>query len=152
MNRSKRSASHESRKPVVFGGGDLQRFYASDFPGSYTLLIRLSRPARIRIGARGFQQFEAGLYAYTGSAMGGVWGRVRRHLAHRKTLRWHIDYLLNHRAASVAGIVVAPSGKRHECEVNRLLHRMSGGNITPARFGASDCRAGCPSHLVYLGR
>jgi Uri superfamily endonuclease len=94
----------------------------------------------ISIGSRPSTCFPAGYYAYVGSALGGLEGRVRRHLRSGKKLHWHIDYLL--REAAIAGIVVAENVQRCECDIARALER----HLECVHgFGASDCR--CPSHL-----
>jgi len=128
----------------------LRRSVTRDAPGSYTLLVALSRCIRVRVGALGSIRFQPGLYAYTGSAMGGVWARVARHLRRRKRKHWHIDYLLARREATIVGVVLAPSAARRECRVNARLLNRPGSEVTAPRFGASDCR--CASHLVFLGR
>lgn len=112
---------------------------------TYQLAIRLARPARIRVGRLGVFDFPAGLYRYTGSARRGLEARIARHLRRDKRLRWHIDYLLADAAATITGVT------RHacaECELNRL----TAGSVAVPGFGASDCRAGCGSHLKYQGR
>lgn len=61
--------------------------------GTYLLAVRLDSPRTVGVGALGDIRFDAGVYIYVGSAMGGLDQRVGRHLSGRKTLRWHIDYL-----------------------------------------------------------
>ena len=113
---------------------------------SYQLLIELARPARVRVGALGTFDFPAGRYVYTGSARRGLEARIARHLAPAaaKRLRWHIDWLLAHPAAR---IVRVRRSRLPECALNRR----AGGAVVAPGFGASDCRAGCGSHLRYLG-
>lgn len=113
--------------------------------GIYTLIVHMAHPRRIGVGALGSIRFDAGYYAYTGSAWGsGGLKRLLRHLsvAQKKTRRWHIDYLLAH--ASVAGYVVSFVPSSGECEVASMLSRI----LEPIRgFGCSDCS--CISHLHY---
>lgn len=85
-----------------------------------------------------------GWYVYTGSAKRHLEARVRRHLRREKTRRWHIDWLLGRREARVVHVRLSTLG---ECELNAA----TGGQILIPGFGASDCRAGCASHLRYLG-
>ena len=59
-------------------------------------------------------------------------------------MRWHIDYLLNAPGAEVTEVV-----RSHEAEC--ALNGAGEGRIMVTGFGASDCRAGCGSHLKYLG-
>ena len=109
---------------------------------TYQLLIRVPESRQIRIGQLGIFDFPAGSYVYTGSAKRHPEARIARHLARSKRLRWHIDYLL---AASGVEVVEVLRFDVAECEINRL----TAGRIVVARFGASDCRAGCGSHLKY---
>jgi Uri superfamily endonuclease len=111
---------------------------------TYQLEIDLAAPVRVAVGRLGVFDFPAGSYIYTGSARRNPEARVARHLRREKKLHWHIDYLLAAPGARVTGVV------RHagaECAVNRLV---AGARVAPG-FGASDCRAGCGSHLKYLG-
>lgn len=114
--------------------------------GTYTLLIALSTAARIAVGALGEWSFEAGAYAYTGSAFGpGGFSRIDRHreLARgdREVRHWHVDHLLSHPATSIEG-VVRTEGIDRECAIARALP-----DAGIPGFGASDCD--CASHLAY---
>jgi len=118
----------------------------SDERGTYTLVVELAEAATIELGALGERAFDAGWYAYTGSAFGpGGFARVDRHrevaAGERDVRHWHIDYLLGHPATSVEW-VVRTAGEDIECAVSQ---RLDGERV--AAFGASDCD--CPSHLVY---
>lgn len=110
---------------------------------SYQLDIILVEPARLSIGKLGIYDFPAGHYVYTGSAKCNIEARIARHLRQDKKLRWHIDYLLASPYASVTKVTRFVQG---ECEFNQN----TAGKILIAGFGASDCRAGCGSHLKYL--
>jgi Uri superfamily endonuclease len=112
--------------------------------GTYTLIMKLDRQLRLKVGALGEVFFDEGYYAYTGSALGNAgFARVRRHKevasGRNKTRQWHIDYLLPH--VEIVEIVTSP---RPECTVaagiDKRLARITG-------FGCSDCR--CLSHLHY---
>lgn len=116
---------------------------ATCMPIAYQLVIEVTRPVRITVGSLGLCAFPAGRYVYTGSAMRNPEARIARHLARAKTLRWHIDYLLN---APGVRIVDVLRFEEPECAVNRG----TAGEIVVPRFGASDCRAGCGSHLKRL--
>lgn len=114
--------------------------------GTYTLVIALSEPATIEVGAVGVYDFDAGWYAYTGSALGtGGFSRVDRHrtlaIGEREVRHWHVDYLLCHELSRIES-VVKTSGADAECEVATLID----GDSIPA-FGASDCD--CTSHLTF---
>ncbi len=112
---------------------------------TYQLYINVKRNISVQIGRLGMFEFPAGLYVYTGSARRGMDNRLARHRSKEKKLRWHIDYLLNHPAASIIKIVkfVEP-----ECEINSKTD----GRILVPGFGAGDCRANCGSHLKYIDK
>jgi len=114
--------------------------------GTYTLLVELDGPAAIEVGALGEISFDAGWYAYVGSALGpGGFSRVERHrelaAGERATRHWHIDYLLGHPGAALPAVHQTP-GVDGECRVARAL---DGERVSD--FGCSDCD--CESHLVY---
>lgn len=119
---------------------------ASHIPGIYHLILHLDQQATIRVGRLGRFTFPPGCYIYTGSAMGGLEARVARHLRQRKTLRWHIDYLL--RKARVVQVVAIPTRERIECARNHAVLSLPGASVIAPRFGASDCR--CAAHLAYF--
>ena len=112
-------------------------------PCTYQLHIHLRQTVEIRIGALGLHRFPAGDYIYTGSARRNIEARVRRHCRQEKRVRWHIDYLLHHPAASVVKTTLS---SRAECRLNQS----TAGEILVPGFGASDCRQGCGSHLKYI--
>ena len=99
---------------------------------------------RLTIGRLGAFRFPAGRYVYTGSARRNLEARIARHRRRDKKLRWHIDYLL---AAPGVRVLSVRRSRRDECALNRS----TSGSIPVPGFGASDCRAGCGSHLKYLG-
>ncbi|WP_459193098.1 GIY-YIG nuclease family protein [Halosimplex sp. J119] len=126
--------------------------------GTYTLVLELGAPATIEVGALGAREFDAGWYAYTGSAFGpGGFTRVERHrelcAGERDARHWHVDYLLGHPDVTVEAVGRTPD-EDVECEVSRTLAgEQSGGDGDDAEarervpaFGASDCD--CDSHLV----
>ncbi|AFD00739.1 hypothetical protein Mtc_1999 [Methanocella conradii HZ254] len=112
--------------------------------GTYTLIMSLKAPRRLKVGALGELYFDEGYYAYTGSALGsGGFARVQRHRAvadgKNRVRQWHIDYLLPY--VEIVEVVTSP---RPECavaaEIDRHLARVP-------RFGCSDCQ--CPTHLHF---
>lgn len=111
---------------------------------SYRLHVDVARPLRLRIGRLGTFDFPAGRYVYTGSARAAMEARIARHMSSAKTLRWHVDYLLVAEGVRVTRVERSPVP---ECALNRSTP----GSIVAPGFGASDCRAGCSSHLLYLG-
>lgn len=132
-----------------------------DWPGRgvYQVWLRVAEPIRVRVGALGRCAFPAGVYVYTGRAARGLATRVLRHVRvcgrcrtrerggeRPPKVRWHIDYLLRHRAVRIERVVLASSAPADECRVNKS----AGGQVAVAGFGASDCRNGCGAHLVLL--
>ena len=119
-----------------------------DQPGTYVLILRLSRPTAITVGRLGRFQFPAGWYAYTGSARGpgGLVARISRHLRSPKSLHWHVDYLraCAHPVAAWYAIGI----QKRECAWARALVRLPGASVPIPHFGASDCR--CPTHLIHF--
>ncbi len=111
---------------------------------TYQLRITLAAPCRITVGRLGTFDFPPGRYTYTGSAKRNLEARIARHLRRDKKLRWHIDYLLAAPPAQVTGV---ERFREAECMVNAG----TGGRVVAPGFGASDCRAGCGSHLKFLG-
>lgn len=123
-----------------------------DDGGCYTLVIVLPKPTSIRVGELGAALFPSGFYLYTGSAMSGLRARIARHLRKSKKRHWHIDYLLGASGARVNEIVTHVSPSREECRHNQRIARLPGAKIILPGFGSSDCRDGCPSHLIYFTR
>jgi len=117
-------------------------------PGCYTLVIELSKARIIRVGKLGETEFQPGTYLYTGSAMAGLRARLLRHLSNKKKLRWHIDYFLNDKEARIKKIVLYPAAPGQECWQNQKIGALRGALSVGRKFGASDCKAGCPSHMI----
>lgn len=117
--------------------------------GSYVLLVDLAEAARVRFGAAGHRDLEAVRYAYVGSARGpGGFARLERHRevarGERDVRHWHVDHLLGHGAASVAGDRRFPPAVG-ECDLAAAVR----GQAVPG-VGCTDCR--CGSHLFRVGR
>ncbi|HZD57644.1 MAG TPA: GIY-YIG nuclease family protein [Anaerolineales bacterium] len=132
-------------------------------PGSYALFLNLPGACHFRVGRSGEFFFPSGDYVYLGSAFGpgGLGARLGRHLRGDGTPRWHIDYL--RKIAQVCGYAyleanqdvddVPNRGTMHgpaklECRWSQALAALPGASIPAPGFGASDCEAGCPAHLV----
>jgi Uri superfamily endonuclease len=114
------------------------------------MIIALSREERIRVGKFGMVSFPAGSYVYTGSAIRGLAARLRRHCRRKKKLHWHIDHLLSVAGARVEEIIIYPPAPGQECRQNQRIARRAGATVILPGFGASDCRAGCTSHLFFF--
>lgn len=110
---------------------------------TYQLHICLDDDITIDVGKLGQFHFPAGHYVYTGSAKRNLEARVQRHLRKEIRLRWHIDYLLAHKAANITSV---DTFSANECRLNQKTN----GDIIVKGFGASDCRKGCGSHLKKI--
>jgi Uri superfamily endonuclease len=115
-------------------------------PGTYILLVELSRNLEIEVGRLGMRRFEAGTHAYVGSAFGpgGLDARLGRYSRGPRKKHWHIDYLLEH--AGMRGALVSTEATRLECAWADWLNQRSAGSVEG--FGSSDCR--CHSHLFLV--
>jgi len=119
--------------------------------GAYALIIRVPRPARVRVGELGLLAFEPGIWVYVGSAMGSgstsLGHRLRRHFSRSKKKHWHIDHLLGS-AARVIDARWIVSDVPLECAAVSQLIESGRFEPGPRGFGASDCRHGCGTHLL----
>lgn len=114
--------------------------------GTYALLLCLDRETNISVGRLGLFSFPAGYYLYFGSALGGLFPRLRRHLDRDKRPRWHIDYL--RRYSQVIEVWYVLSGEHLECAWCQIAAAMPQAQSVIPGFGSSDCR--CRSHLLYF--
>ena len=113
--------------------------------GTYVLVISLGSDLTTEVGALGTLSFPAGVYLYTGSALGGLDQRVSRHIRHEKTVKWHIDRL----TVAADSVIAYESYPDYvpECE----LASMAGDcGMVPSvdGFGCSDCS--CRTHLFRV--
>lgn len=116
-------------------------------PGSYLLIIDCERSTDIEVGALGTRSFEAGVYAYVGSAFGpGGLSRVDRHrriaAGEHDVRHWHVDYLLGADVTTLATVETVVD-RDVECALATALEEA--GCRCVDSFGASDCD--CVSHL-----
>ena len=121
--------------------------------GAYTLLLFLSKEVTVTAGKLGKQTFPRGYYTYTGSALGkgaSLKNRIFRHLKNEKQMFWHIDYLLADENVSVEAVIAAETKENMECTINSYLKTERGAKVLVKRFGASDCKKHCGSHLLYF--
>jgi len=125
-------------------------------PGVYAVELWLEAPRVLSIGQLGQIDFPAGTYLYLGSARGpgGLRGRLARHVLGKGSARphWHIDALRRAAVVSAWAALVLPAGVPApaglECRLARLAQGWPGAVLIAPGFGASDCRSGCPAHLV----
>ena len=114
--------------------------------GSYLLLIFLDTDIFIPVGKLGRFTFNTGYYVYAGSALGGLRGRIGRHLKKGKKVHWHIDYLLQY--SEVVEVWMTISQERLECFLAQTIINLPGASVPVPGFGSSDCR--CRTHLIGL--
>lgn len=113
--------------------------------GTYVLFVTFKQDTNITVGAKGPHQFKAGTYCYVGSAMSGLDQRLRRHLAHEKCLKWHIDYLTV--ACNSSEAWESYPDPIPECNLGHLVEEC-GGIPEMDGFGCSDCD--CRTHLFKI--
>lgn len=126
--------------------------------GSYALEFVIPDPIRLHVGGLGEHPFLAGHYIYLGSAggPGGLRARLSRHLnpLDHHPLHWHIDTLHQHaRPAAVCWWVDSVEKLnpiRTECLWSLFLSSQPDSQVPVPGFGASDCKSGCPAHLVLF--
>jgi len=118
-----------------------------EMKGTYCLVLSCTEKFSTGIGKLRLIQFDPGGYAYIGSAMKGLKSRLTRHLADKKKLYWHIDYLLNSGSIRLDYILYKESTIKIECPTAKLVAQRFHG--CPG-FGSSDC--GCSSHLFYFNK
>lgn len=113
--------------------------------GTYVLFITLGSDMDLTVGALGPHRFTAGTYCYVGSAMAGLDQRLKRHLAHEKKLKWHVDYLTTVCESSEAWESYPDAIP--ECTLGRIVEEC-GGVPEMKGFGCSDCH--CSTHLFKI--
>ncbi|MCH8905418.1 MAG: GIY-YIG nuclease family protein [Bacteroidetes bacterium] len=116
--------------------------------GLYQLHITLSDTETLEIGRLGSCSFPKGKYIYTGSAKRGLNARIERHKRNDKKLHWHIDYFLATETAKITSVEIFKFHEDGECVLNQSIE----GKHVVNGFGASDCRNGCKSHFVFVGK
>ena len=122
--------------------------------GVYALIIHNQEKQEILIGKLGTFTFLEGYYVYIGSALGktatNLKNRLKRHMSRNKTLHWHIDYFLNAPTTAITEIFYANTTEPKECFLASSLSKDERAKIPINKFGASDCKAKCGSHLFYF--
>ena len=117
--------------------------------GVYCLVLKISKPITVNVGALGKITFEKGTYCYVGSAMNGLKQRIGRHLklktGHGKKF-WHIDYLITNPFVRIEKIYFKRTSKKfEECKTAQKIGTYS---VSVPNFGSSDCK--CNSHLFKI--
>jgi len=91
--------------------------------GTYCLIIRVSRPVSLKVGALGVLRFEPGKYVYIGSALNGLEQRIQRHLSKKKRIFWHVDYLLKNPNVKIEAVYYKSSDRKEECQIAKRVAR-----------------------------
>ena len=86
--------------------------------GSYVVVFRVEKPLKILRPSE--STLKPGLYAYVGSAMNSLTGRVKRHLEGPKKVHWHVDQLS---ISSEVELVLMFPGKQLEKELSRFFSK-----------------------------
>ena len=91
--------------------------------GTYILFLHTNKNTKISIGYLDEVNFSKGYYIYIGSALGpgGLQPRLVRHLAKKKNVHWHIDYLTVHPYFECVGYMEILSLEKIECAINDML-------------------------------
>jgi len=91
--------------------------------------------------------FQPGFYFYVGSAKGpgGLRARIKRHFSVQQKKFWHIDYLKPY--LTPVGFFYSSQIDK-ECEWAMLLKDLEKFEIPVRKFGSSDCKNDCESHLL----
>ncbi len=110
---------------------------------TYLLFLKLPKMTNIPVGKLGQFSFPPGQYIYVGRAKKNLKNRLERHQRENKTLRWHIDYLLQY--AKLETIITYDGND--ECGLARHLSCQQGITTPVYKFGSSDCS--CESHLFH---
>jgi Uri superfamily endonuclease len=118
----------------------------TNLKGTYALVLVLQKDTAISVGRLGTCSFPAGYYIYLGSALGGLFPRVRRHIRGGGRNHWHIDYLRRH--AVVVEVWYKVSDERLECSWQVATMEMPSAGMPVDGFGSSGCT--CRSHLVHF--
>lgn len=123
--------------------------------GVYILVFHQSRKTDISIDRKNTRHsFPPGWYLYVGSAcgVGGLNRRLARHqnrIADSKRMHWNIDYFREHAMlCELWYCETGDSGVEHQWA--ETLTELVDATVPVPKFGASDCKARCQSHLFHL--
>ena len=111
--------------------------------GTYLLFLTFRNKISVNIGSLGTADIGPGEYCYTGSAMNGLDGRLKRHFAKEKNIRWHIDRL----TVTADSMEAYVSLTVPECTLSEMAAE-SGCRPVHKGFGCSDCK--CGTHLFSV--
>ncbi|MHA1237654.1 MAG: GIY-YIG nuclease family protein [Candidatus Odinarchaeia archaeon] len=129
----------------------LTSFKGRELKGVYAMIIKIVKHIKVVVGKFGETNFVPGIYVYVGSAVGrgavSLTGRIMRHLAEKKSLHWHIDYLLSRPEARILNVIYASTNQNMECLVSKKLLKTAKFDVPVNGFGSSDCKNSCPAHF-----
>ncbi|MDE1853290.1 MAG: GIY-YIG nuclease family protein [Thaumarchaeota archaeon] len=117
--------------------------------GVYVLLLECKRNFETNVGSLGKILFLRGNYAYVGSALNSLERRVERHGSRFKSFHWHVDHLTLSKHVSLRFAIYAETDFNHECAIGQHISKVVHASAIP-RFGSSDCKQHCRSHLFLL--
>ena len=116
--------------------------------GAYALILRATK--RIDCKPEKPWVLKPGTYIYAGRATRGLPARLARHKKRTKPVHWHIDHLTVRQTVAIENILLIPAKPNLECTIVRILLEQTGVTVPVHRFGSSDCRQGCPAHLLQI--
>ena len=117
--------------------------------GIYALILNVRKEFSSSIGSLKNIQFKEGNYIYVGSSLNSLEKRVQRHISKEKKTHWHIDYLTASQHSSIEKILCLKTESKLECKLSQNIAKMSN-TIPVEKFGSTDCKSGCESHLYYV--
>ena len=119
--------------------------------GAYVLLIELFEKVRI-FHKRTFYELPTGIYVYVGSALGhanAIESRVTRHIKKSKKIFWHIDKITSLPQVRISNFFSILADTSIECIISQKFFASGNFSVPIPKFGASDCKRGCPAHFYY---
>jgi Uri superfamily endonuclease len=120
-----------------------------DKPGSYIIVGELLNESWMNSGPFCGQLLPSGYYFYSGSAFGsgGLRARIGRHLNSGTRKFWHFDHIKE--IIKIREIWYSILGLTNlECQFIMKFQSLESASFPILKFGSSDCRFGCPAHLV----
>ena len=113
--------------------------------GTYSLILELERDQYIEIGKLGKFYSKKGIMYTMAAHLADLKGQYHLKKIKRK---WHIDYLLDN--SKIIKIFLSEVEKNYEHEISKSLSNSPNAEVLARGFGSSDCKDGCPSHLIYF--
>ena len=123
--------------------------------GVYILVFHLAKATSIAFDRKGTRHtFPPGWYLYVGSAcgVGGLNSRLAQHqrrISDGKRMHFNVDYFREH--ALLCELWYCETDDcRFEHHWAQTVTDQMGATVPVRKFGASDCKAHCPSHFFHL--